>query len=168
MTYTVEEDPNVPDDVEAGAIDSASYMRNSVRYGLGLSDGNTESTISDYNLNMAAGEAYVNKTFFGSAAVVDFDYLGAGVDAAGDPAVVVSADGLDVIAVIVLAYAAGTPAVKAVFGAEAATGTAVAPTTAEITAGLGEGTWIELGRVLIARTATDVLTETWTDTRVTP
>lgn len=169
MSYTVEEDPNTPDDIEVGALGASTYIGNSVRVGMIAAAGSTPSVIADYNLDLTAGEAFINAKHFITAALTDWDYIGNGYDGSNSTpesaAAVLSADGKTYWGVLVLRYNGGSPELKMVLGAEADDGEEVAPTTAEITNAVDEGTWLEVARVKVQRVAVDTITETWSNTR---
>lgn len=106
-----------------------------------IADGTSGSTTALYRANVALGEALVDGVYDRNAALVDEVLIGAGqtitsYDTAGAAAVVISADNNDVKFALVAIEVAGAIEWRAVFGAEAATGTAVAPTEAQICAAL--------------------------------
>lgn len=105
-------------------------------YGV-LVDGTTISTITDYRVNVPAGEALVDGEYDRAAIAVDATLLGAAVtipsfDLAGAQAVVIPDDGDSVRFAIVEMTIASARVRRGVFGAIAADASELAPTEAQI------------------------------------
>lgn len=133
------------------------------------SDGATQ-TIAVYGINMAAGGAMVGGLAdVVISALVDQDLLAdiTSVELDGTAAVAITADGLDKEVALCLVIVNGALALRGVFSAEAATGTAVPPTPAQCRAALkaaAEANYNDAGlgmivaRLKVVRTAVDTIT----------
>lgn len=171
----IQNDPTSPDaqQVEfrggagvAGTI--RQYERNNVIFGEKVAVGSTPSNTTTYNINATAGEAIVNGIRYIAAALTDTNYNAAGgvsVTLAGaTPGVAVTADGKSQRVRIVLLNTTGvTVALRAVFGAEATTGSEVVPTDAQVTAALSNALWVAVCNITVDR-AGGVIAETFDNT----
>ncbi len=138
------------------------------------SDGGTIS-ITAYEVDLATGGVLIGGMYKTIAALANKDLLDPAdvvcVDLDGVAAVAITADGKDVEVAMCAVVVNGAVVVRGVFGAEAATGAAVAPTAAQCAAALAlyaEAHYLpsELGivfaRILIDRAATDTVSMTHT------
>jgi hypothetical protein len=141
-------------------------------------DGTTPSTTAILRMDLSAGEVLVGGDWLNQGALSDTVLIGAGTWAKsfkldGTTAVVLTADGKTYWYVLVAVPVALTPALYAIFGAEANDGAEVAPTAEQIiaalTAALGATYKPEFGvilnRVKVQR-AGGVITVTATDPAV--
>lgn len=170
MTYTVEENPNIPDDVEAGAIEAATYVGNSVRYGCVISPGTTPSDINAFRADLSEGEAYVGADFFYSGPLVDFDADSIGIDLLGNPIAMpyLTLDD-DACWVIWILFHGNYVEYITIFGDIVNGVTPVKPTASEITNALGNmGEWVAIAEVEVTRIAGPAITEVITNLRPTP
>jgi hypothetical protein len=127
-------------------------------------------TIASYGISMAAGGAVVGGLAdVVIAALVDQDLLAdiTCVELDGTAAVAITADGLDKEVALCLVIVNGALALRGVFSAEAAVGTAVPPTPAQCRAALkaaaeanyaDSGLGMVVARIKIVRSAVDTVT----------
>lgn len=172
MTYTIIEDPNIPNDLESCSMEAAHFLGNSIKWGFDFTKGTTPSDITAYRMDIYEGEVYVNGEYFiYDVPEIDRNYLNDGLDINGDPAVALTADNLSYWSIFVFVQygpGMGHPDVKWIFGEPDAFGVAVPPTSAQISQALGVSSWIENGRLEIRRQAIDNIKEALFITREVP
>ncbi|MCP4573224.1 MAG: hypothetical protein GY838_12795 [bacterium] len=108
-----------------------------------------------WSVNVSAAEALVNS-------------VDGVIAASADEAIHASSNLLDAVgkscyAAVVLAESGGTIAIDSVKAAAAVTASAVAPTVAQITAGVGHANWIYLAMCLITRSADTAVVQVQTN-----
>lgn len=171
MTYTVEEDPNIADDVEAGAIDAGMFLGSSVRIGIWFEDPTTPSNITIYRANISAGEAYVNGKFFNTSALVDYGYSSFGIDINTKALVVMPFLDTDLdscYVIFCLRYSMPAIQFAILFGTKVNNAIPVKPTAAEITETIGTGEWIEVANVILTRNPGPTISDVFANTRQVP
>jgi hypothetical protein len=113
------------------------------------------SGVTEWRVNVSAAEANVNSVDGIIAASAD--------EVIHDTTNLLDAVGKSCYAAVVLAESGGTIAIATVKGTAAVTASAVAPTVAQITAGVGHANWIYLAMCLINRTADTTVTQSQTN-----
>jgi hypothetical protein len=116
--------------------------------------GSTQATgaggAMDWQVDITAGFVVVNSVEQAFAIQADFD-----VFSGASPIV----DGNSIVGALVASEAAGSVALEVVLGASAVTGSEVAPTDAEITAGVGHSRWVKIAELTINRTGDTTVTQ---------
>lgn len=169
MTYTVEDDPAISDDLENCAIEASKYIGNSIRKGIIISQGKVPSDIADYRLDHTMGEVYVNGKHVFISEEITWSYISNGIQLDGSVAVVLPEVGTEYYAMHVFKQeGVGKPRLKSIFGDWAVTGNALIPTAAQITDTLGYGTWLLVAQTYVHRLMGGVIYENFTNFRNVP
>lgn len=171
MTYTVEENPEIPDDIEAGAIDAAHYLGNSIRFGRIVSPSATPSDPDHYYVAVSPGEGYVAGVFHEESdndLAWDYPTLPS-VDLNGDPIVMpyLTVDGQNFYASIIFYNDGGVIRVSSIWGEIAQMAFATKPTAAQITAVIGHGEWLNIADIHVQRSGASI-SQTITNNRPVP
>jgi len=138
----------------AGAVDASGRV-----YAGGLVTAPTSASsqltgasgVTEWRVDVSACEAIVNSVDAVVAASAD--------EVIHDTTNLLDAVGKSCYAAVVLAESGGTVAIDTVKGAAALTAAAVAPTDAQITAGVGHANWIRLAVCLLNRTGDTAVTQ---------
>lgn len=169
LDYTVEEDPNIPNDVEAVAIEVSQHLGNIVTNGLFVKTATTPSDpLTNYRCDMDAGSVYVGGEYVNLDAQVDMDYIAIGLKYNGTPASILFLPGQAYVCYFLVIKLTGAPEIRTIFGRTPIVGHPHPPTPEEITAVYGTSQWVVISRVNISLSAGPVLSEMFLTVRNLP